>query len=786
MNRKFSPKSFQATMTKVFLLSHVLFTSFQAEAQFSEPCPKIGDGESCPAGCWLLETEIVFPFAKRQCSSVGYGYFSKANDNTRQACSPGSFSNTLNAQVCQQCEAGTYASSEGSRSCELCPAGSFSAVPGSDYCRPCLDDYYDQDGANAVELRDDEYYCTYRGSPTTSVAPTTSPSEIPTELVVTPAPSTVPTAGQSIETTYVASSEPTSTPYDMPSTLPSSMGDDSVVVSNEEMLLPHSICGDGRFEWHGSCKQCPSKIEEGLYPFLIVFLFVTLIIVLQSLVPLCSTGTVWVGMEYLQVLYLVSLSGISWSPYAAVVFEKVIPIFALDFSANFSVQCVFGWPKEYDQILTITLPLFFWLAMATVSKLSRERLVVYKSGLRWLTVYMYLGFSSLLQTSRDATELNSVFNTFFLRLASTTWYAAIAGLIGLVFYGLVFPYWLYRCLGRYYKLVVLGIEDEELDGIETQASRSCFQKIKRNVNSSQASLFLTLAIFPAVREGASWWSLFWLIRRMAFLVLVAFFPRSPFLLLVALLNILFFSEVFQRCKMPFPNEYEENLGNKWYHTEKADTVLQMCAVAMVGISFLIVGSDGSRYPTQDLTIDILVILLLSASVLFWMLTIGFASRHSCEDYPRFATKANELLLEMAVSQRPDEDKDQERSIAENFENVSLDDPPSKEYRVNSPESKPISKRSTWVPAGFVPTLNDLSKTSSREEEIVLDGSDRHYPPQRVFRQDSIMSNLDNASISREDEATVVEEIWIDEETGKEVQNRNGRNWADAETGMRVA
>jgi Tyrosine-protein kinase ephrin type A/B receptor-like len=761
------------------LLSSLLL---KVGAQASEPCPTINEGEKCPAGCWLMETEIDFPFAQRQCSSVGYGYFSKANDNTRQACPPGTFSNKLNAQVCQECEAGSYASFEGSHFCNLCPSGFFSAIPGSDFCRSCLDDYYQEEGANAVEYWEGEYYCVYIGSPTASTSPTASPSASPTKL--TPEPSPAPTVGRS--------EEPTIAPSSLPSLSPSS---DRFVVSQEEHVgngtQSFLVCGDleDYFEWHGHCKKCPSKVEEGLYPFLIVFLFVSLITVLQSLVPLCSTSTVWAGMEYLQVLYLISLSGISWSPFASVVFDKVIPVFALDFSANFSVQCLFGWPQEYDQIFMITLPLVFWLIMAALSKLSRERLVAYKSGLRWLAVYMYLGFTSLLQTSKSAADLTSVLSTFFSQLPSTTWYAAVVGIIGVAFYGLVFPYWLYRSLGRYYKLVVLGIEEED---VESQATCSCLRKAARKIDASQATLFLTLGIFPSMREGASWWPLFWLVRKMAYITLLGFFPRSPNLVLIALFIILFFSEVFQRCKVPFPNNCEERLGNKWYHSATVDTALQLCAVGMIGLSFLIVGSDRSRSSAEDLTMDVLIIVLLSASVLFWLMAIGFAHRSPCEDCPCFATQAAELLPEIASSHcHEDESQDRDDQTAQGFDDIPLDDNTvgarSAEVTVNdnAPPPRPFGV------AGITPSIlmSQLAATRQAREIDLQDHRrhpspptrQRHSPPQSMFhREDSTVSSIN------QDEETVVVETWIDSETGQEVHNTGGKQWADAETGRRLS
>lgn len=709
MTSKISNKSLNATVALSLLLSPAVFMPKQTSAQVVEPCPSIGEGEKCPAGCWLLESEIDFPFGKRQCSLVGYGYFSQDNDNTRQRCPPGTFSDSINAQVCQQCEAGSYATSEGSRYCQLCPAGMFSGKPGSGFCRPCLDDYYSEDGANAVEYWDGEYYCMYYGSPTASTSPTASPSMTLTEA--TPVPTTTPSVAPSVERSEEPTRVPTSSPSSAPPSTPFKAGDDGQVISEEDHLIQtmetFSICGDieGSFEWHGQCNQCPSKVEEGLYPFLIFILFGALITVLQSFLPLCSTSTVWTGIEYLQVLYLISLCGVSWSPMASVVFEKFLPVFALDFSATFSVQCVFGWPKEYDQVFMITLPLLFWLAITALSKFSRERLVAYKSGLRCLTVYLYLGFASLVQTSKDAIDLSAVFSSIFLRLPSTISYAAISGFVGLVFYGLVFPCWFHRAFGRYYKMVVLGIEEEEegnqddleIDDVENQPTCSCLRKITRITDATTDTLFLTLGVFPLVRESASWWPVFWLIRKIAFLVLVAFFPRSPFLLLVALLTILFFSEIFQRCMVPFPNECEEKMGNKWFHSAKVDTVLQVCAVSMVELSLLIVGSEGTRTAAHALTMDVLMLILLSASVIFWLLAVGFAVASSCDDCPRFVTKAKQLTGELTSSKKSEDQPDKNEFISRQqkspgyptsgyLEEVPLDDIPLDERFAELPSS----------------------------------------------------------------------------------------------------
>jgi hypothetical protein len=756
---KFSSKS-EATATCVLLFSPLLLMAQHAY----EPCPSISEEEKCPAGCWLLDTEIDFPFAKRQCSSVGYGYFSEGNDNTRLACPPGTFSDSHNAQVCQQCEAGAYAPSIGSRFCNLCPAGSFSGIPGSYDCRPCLDVYFKQRGANAVEFWDGQYYCTYIASSATFVSSTISTSATTTELQTSTPISTVPTLGRSEEPTYRPSSSPSSSPSNTLSHFPLTDDIEGTVIVQEDQLLASNttllVCDDfkGQFEWYGLCKQCPAKLEEGLYPFLIFILFGVLMTVLQSFVPLCFTSTVWAGMEYLQVLYLVSLCGISWPPFAATIFEKVIPVFGLDFSTNFSLQCVFGWPKEYDQVLMITLPLLFWFCVIAFSKLSRDPLITYKSGIRWLIIYLYLGFAIFLRSSYEVCELYHIFATFSSPFMSPNWYTSIAGIAGLTFYGLVFPQWLYQTLGRYNDVVTLGIEERKQDDSKchgkNRSTCSCLSERKNVTYSSYANLLLTLGIFPSVRESAWWWPLLWMIRKMGFIVLVAILPQSPALLLVLLLVTLFLSEIFQRCVTPFPNKCEERMGNRWFHSTTVDAVLQVCSVGMVGLGILIVDSKGMRTTGENLVIDVLVLFLFSASIVFWLLALGFACTTSCQDCPRFATFSMHVL-EKAASLHEADDDDESVPGDRALEEVSLDDTP---LGIRSAEF-PISEHSLdgmkWRPTFSIPpTIAMLRKSGLYGEEMNLERNDREASTQ--FHR-------------------IVGEEWIDSENGTEIYDK--KTWS---------
>lgn len=252
--------------------------------------------------------------------------------------------------------------------------------------------------------------------------------------------------------------------------------------------------------------------------------------------------------------------------------------------------------------------------------------------------------------------------------------------------------------------------------------------------------------------------------------------------------ILFVSTIFQRCVAPFPNECEERLGTKWFQTSKVDTVLELSLVAMVGMGFLVLGSDGARTDGQDMFLDIVILIGLGASVLFWLVAIRFASVHPCDDCPRFLPKALEIYqnLSSSLSEQDDddiEDKEQPSSGATRIlEDVPLDDIRFDDAPVSGGFSNyarpPIS-----VPR-MLPMETKALKKRFQAEEIVLGCHDRKEPWREIiYRQDSNVSNLGDDHTDDGNE-TVLEEVWVDSETGEEVMRSSGK-WTDADTGIQV-
>jgi hypothetical protein len=759
------------TIVHAILFSSLLVATFKS-AQSVDECPEISIGERCPAGCWLMDPEPSTSGTLR-CYSVGFGHFSADNDNSRQKCLIGSYSDIEYATVCQKCETGSYSPTEGATSCQLCPVGSYSAVLGAHYCRTCRDDYYDQDGANAAELWEDEYYCVHVGPLSASAASYNSPSTSPSQIHSSDGEhSAAPSLSSTVGMSTLPSLRPSRIVEQATSSTP--VQQEEIVITSHELYQKFPVCSnqEDHFQWHSQCKQCPSGIEEGFYPFFIVILLAALITVLQSLLPLCSTSVVWIGVDYLQFLYLIELVGIRWPPLAEHVFGKFVPVFALDINANFSFQCMFGWPKEYDQILMISLPLIFWLCATALARISNNRIVAYDAGLRWLVVLLYMGFTTLIQTSKDAaTSVVSARNS----MTSISICATIVGFSGLLFYGVVFQNWLHRALHQYYR----QLEDHEsAQGCDpegpslTSPTRLDKHKSTENDNSRRKRLFMTLGVFPSIQHGAWWWSIFWLMRKAAFIVVMSFFPESPFGLLVTLVVILSFSEIYKRRVVPFPNECEARLGNKWFHAASVDKVLQFCLILTAGLSNLVLRSEGKRSPAHDLTLDIMLLILIGVSVSYWTLSIGFASVHCCADCPRFVTEAGSLDRSL-----------QTRIQSPGFSGSHSSKPMTKEMTHNIP----ISHRPDPRTSPMLVSMSCMAPNGGSydiEASIVLAGSlvaATHNQSLEVGREsknvrDSIISNVygeyhPNGEYD-EDSGTFLEEVWINSEVGEKIDNNS--------------
>lgn len=571
--------------------------------------------------------------------------------------------------------------------CNLCPPGTFSDMPGSTFCTPCATTVYDGPGANAAEFWNGQLRCilpTTNGSDETdvdgdnesTVAPTStsapSPTLAPTRIRIvgdelpsaTPslAPSGFPTTTPSVLPSDVPSALPSalpsSFPSDSPSSAPSSLptGSDTEAPTNvqdTELIVQEasSACSstddeDNSFEWHGRCRSCPSKLEAAFYPFVILLLLASLVTTIESIIPMCSTTLVWIGIEYLQLLYLSGIASplIPWSQVANLVFTNVLPLFALDLNAAVSLQCIFGWSRQSDNVAFLALPPMIYAILLLLAKLFKGRVACDRSTSRWMAVLLYVGYVQLVLTSFETMKCDS--GSSWVGCTGSL-YASIAGIVGLIIYGLAFPLWFLRAIYRYAKYQMRVTTDHDKD-VETSDGIHSQQESDNDL--SHDNLFFLLGVFPQLQPGTWWWSGVWMARKAFFALLSVFFYDSPILLLIVFVLVLLLSEILQRCFSPL--EITANLPNAerntiWAHASKVDTVLQISLVAIAGLGFLALSESAQNVNGNNWAVDTLVLVVLIPSLVYWLAAIVFSSRTI--NSSRFQTRA--LVLQARAHEK---------------------------------------------------------------------------------------------------------------------------------------
>ena len=588
----------------------------------AQSCARVESGASCSQGCWH-ESGIVSSDGSRKCEPVGQGHYSPRNNNFRNACPVGTFSNIQTAEMCASCPAGTYASSVGLSECRVCPAGTYSDIPGSAYCSPCDPNYYDDEGANSIQVWNGRIFCVLLTStmetslpsmdPTkkTTLAPTnppatnptvapttrpttaTAPTGIPSESLELPSISTPPHNEPSTKISTEASSIPTMTQFDTDATFNSN---GTLPAGTPSSLAPQ--CQDEEFEWHGRCAQCPTTTREILYP-LWLLLFLVIVVSLLRYLPPCSISILWMGLEYLQLLYLLGITAIPWTSTLENL-RGVLNIFGLDLDASFSLQCILGVSAHAERVWILLLPFLVWMTVFGLSKLNQNMTKI----VGWMAIGLHLGYSKLVLTSWEAMHCSS----------SASWFCrehmgvAVFGTIALVVYGTVLPVWL-LC------------------------------RLRKSTSGDESYCPVWVHNFPFL-STCWWWSGFWLLRKFIFVTIMARFSLAPHVILTTFLVALMLSEMVQRSSNPSPfeddgrcvttvgNEDEnQQKKNVWFRHATVDMVLQACFMLLTALSFVYL----TVYPEdsgKQMTLDVFFLIVLVPSLVYWVLAL-FHTHSSC-------------------------------------------------------------------------------------------------------------------------------------------------------------
>mmetsp|Transcript_18032 Transcript_18032/g.20837 ORF Transcript_18032/g.20837 Transcript_18032/m.20837 type:complete len:607 (+) Transcript_18032:65-1885(+) len=542
---------------------------------------------------------------------------------------------------------------------------------------------------------------------------------------------------------------------------------------------------DGNFEWHGKCKQCPADYEAILYPFLVLFLLILFIVLLQYLLPSCFTALYWWGLEYIQMLYLIGFLPTIWSPIANTIFEKFLPLFALDLNASFSVQCVMGddWQKEDDMILIILLPFIALIVLTLLSKISKGRIIRDKSVSRLIVIMINVGYLKLVLSSLEVLEFPASWSTDDLSfwVSSDPFYSTLLGITGLLIYGLIFPFWFLQKLRKYYRLARDDAERNEPIGQDVENGA---KRIKRSLIKKQAKkkkeIFMTLGVFPTtLRPVAWWWPGLLMCRKLMLAVLLVIFKDSLFLLLVIFLVTHLSSFIVQQCRMP---HFKES-SRKWYHAGTVDTVLQLCLIVIVGVVCLSCWSINENMMSdffQKWT-EVILVCIFIPSLIYLCLAIGISCAHA---EPRFEATASNIVKKKIAAKRGfnsagDGSISTQTASSQGSSNEASD--------VDTAEWKQPADDDDWIRKG----PSSVKEEGYDDEELFVNG--RADSTTDVATNDldidieAFVDDDDMGTIIEEhdDMGTIIQEIWMDEDTGEEILDPKNGNWMDAETGLRA-
>lgn len=730
------------------------------------------------------------------------------------------------------CQPGYFLRVTGDESdCQACSPGSYSDTMGADNCELCLDTIYSGEGANSAEVLNGDLYC------------------VNTALMED--------LDDNFSTTTTTTSKPSSSPTIVQIDTLSPSVPPSLLLTSSRSNLPsivegESMCGgsssEDHFAWHGRCRECPAQYETILFPLFAIFLLASLIGLLEYLIPSCYTSYVWWGVEYLHMIYLTGILPIPWSPIAEFVFEKVLPIFAMDVNRSFSLQCILNvnWlrPEAADQLFVLSLPLLSLVLLTFISKVSNNRIIQDESVSRWVTLFLYTGYLKIVLSSLEVLEFPTSWSGDDLSVwtSSDQFYATMAGLAGFLIYGIAFPFWFLQSLFRYSRLDVdlakadLSAEECERDDIESGGQRRKAQVLKKRNTKRKKELFMTFGIFAIETLGARvwWWPGLLMLRKLLLAILLVKFPDAPILLLVVFLMLHFLGVVLLQRFLFFKAESGEQascvrIKKNWSHIATVDTVLQICLATMIGVAFFSVwtfgGGENTRSSVQKWVEDILVLSIVVTSSLYLAFAIGVCCTRI---EPRFPTVASNMIVVNLNNFRNNPDDSEPPAYMKNDDSVIGI---KESFSTASSSSHDDSKDEIEFLSGTLDGIdrcNDVTMESNSSEEYpmpwqpqepVIYGFERpspyvlgedvndyieeshaspdQDPPEpiqrpKLFRSDStIATNEREEEIAHgedmdvDDMGTVYEEVWIDEETGEQIEDPKQGEWMDVETGIRA-
>ena len=687
------------------------------------------------------------------------------------------------------CEPGYFSVTGYGSDCQVCPPGTYSEVRGADFCTPCLDTIFRGEGANAAELWNGDLYCFHSGSTDDDILDSNSEDVLPPRKFMAPSSSPSSVTSKSDD------------PF-LPTEVFRKMTQEelhSLLSSNDEGIENNS------FVLHGRLHQCPARHDMIAYPILVAIFLIMLIAVLEFILPLNFATFAWLAVEYLQMLYLIGISSDSWSPAARFLFEKLVPVFAIDFHASFSLKCIMGDSlpqiEAADQLLVLSLPIIFYILSTFLAKISKNRIIIEETVSRWTAVLLYVGYLKLVLSSLEALKFPQSLSADPLSdwVNSNSFYSTLGGIAGLIIYGLIFPIWFLQGLYRRNFLNLALAEDREGNdegGIQDSRRKTLIKRKNR--------IFVTIGILPIdFQQTVWWWPGIWMLRKLVLSIIWYIFPDKQSLLLDLFLWSNFMILIGQYHKQPLGDD-ETN----YYSIGTMDAVLQSFLAATIPIAIALSYAQSadmkSRSMVRQQVEDVFVLFIFTASFLYLVVIIGMCCMRP---EPRFRSLVSQLVV-------ANNKKDQNKNNIDTFETPTADstiEEPIDEslmlptLSVEETDSRNKTKEIDFFAAGkdrawTCPSTNMGYGFSSSHSSPYLGGQadEEGYIRERYGgdlsssasspkfdRSDSTIGTADEDGGIEDDTQTLYEEVWVDEETGEEIIDPEQGDWMDAETGLPV-
>eukprot|EP00934_Nitzschia_sp_Nitz4_P003484 Nitzschia sp. Nitz4//scaffold98_size77359//63505//65433//NITZ4_005557-RA/size77359-processed-gene-0.23-mRNA-1//1//CDS//3329560784//3474//frame0 len=617
--------------------------------------------------------------------------------------------------------------------------------------------YFQSEGANAVQVWSGEAYCIRTGGITPS--PTTAPTSIPTVVEASVGNSNVTNVVDAFETT-----QPSLNPGEISTNETIALADFDDIVE----------CNEGEYVWNGECTECPSTIRSVVQPVSMCLLVVGSILMIGSLPP-HGSAIVWMGLEYLQMGFHLSLVPDSGAQ-GIVAYPKIVgSIASLDLDAGFSLQCLTGVSQDLETYWALFLPVGVISFLGVLASIFP---VIAGQTSKWVVVALHIWHFNLIQKSMNAIQCND--GSWF---CDETRVCSAAGSWGLLMYGIVFP--------------------------------ACVLQARFSQTRQQTDFKHWITNLPF--SNCWWWPGFWYLRRTVLALLPLVTKTQPSLTLTGALATLMVTEVAQRFARPF--QEVPPLWSKWFRCATVDTILQASLIGLAGVSLMALAIS-SENQTGVMTTNVLALMLWTPTACYGMAAVIYViipslnretdteeaksecstSTRSSQRNPKFEIKAAPPIMEHPSTREPSLHHnlslipryaydDMEAGTIASYEE---DTHPWQGRRLsggNEPNGPGNLHHDCEQPSGInsaEPEFDDASTLTDLNTyvEIIPEypGPTHQHQPVENHGGRSFDDVVPNEADEVEDDD--ITEIWIDEATGLPVDKESGA-WTDVQTGLLV-